>query len=164
MQLKNFRDWLLGITTGWSFIGDGTDEVQLVTSELTPLINRGNTMLTEYAGRFADMYDPETGRFTPKRSGLASSVRVDFEVRSTTQGSELSLELVLDIGTDTNLIPIVTRYINVGSNPTAWRKVSIGFPIYMLDTFVANGGRFMVRSTSSVNLEIQHVGNLMNIH
>lgn len=93
----------------------------------------------------SELWDTTNDKITPIGIGDSYDVRLDLEITGKT-GSPTILDLVLDIGATPDgtggagSILIVNRI--VGTAKTAPYKVSVGFPIFSLSTFVTNGGSF----------------------
>lgn len=90
----------------------------------------------------ANLWDTTNDLITPIRIGDSYDVRVDFTVSGST-GSPNYLEFVLDLGgTSSPTTVIVSRVISVYKTPPF--DISVGFPIFCLNTFVTNGGQFFL--------------------
>lgn len=111
--------------------------------------NKGQS-ITEFAGPYADMYDPVTQSFQPKIRGLSGSYRIDFAVRPLEGRRESRIRLQIDIGDDSREIIIVTREMQADDKFDPWSPQSVGFPFFCMDTFVANGGRIKISSSVPV--------------
>lgn len=84
-------------------------------------------------------------QMTPITLGDSYDIRLDIPVTSET-GTVNEVTIQLDIGTSViaPTIPIVTRFA-AGGRTTPY-VISIAFPIFCLATFVANGGRFFIKT------------------
>ena len=86
----------------------------------------------------------------PNMVGEAFSARIDFKAAPNAAGDGY-LTFELDIGSGAS-IDIVQRRFQFSKGSGITHDFSAGFPIFALDTFLANGGKFYL--TSSINCEI----------
>lgn len=110
---------------------------------------QGNTN-TDFATTLpTDLWSNST--LQPQAVGEAYSLRIDFKVTPTEQANGQYIELDLDIGDGGGIIIFeqIFTYIRGQNNV---HKFSAGFPIFCLDTFFANGGKFNVTSTVNANI------------
>jgi len=138
---------------GWGFYVDGetTTPTQVITTTTQKLSIDGAGATSEsgylpYEIRgISELWDTANDKITPIGLGDSYDVRLDLEITAKT-GSPNVIDLVLDIGATPDgtggagSILIVNRIISTGK--TAPYKVSVGFPIFSLGTFVSNGGSF----------------------
>ena len=98
----------------------------------------GSSTSTDYAyGIPTTIFDNST--LMPEEVGATYHLRVGFTIIPANANSFITLEL--NIGPDGAGIPILTRTITLPRGAGFVHGVSVAFPIYCLDTFVANGGR-----------------------
>jgi hypothetical protein len=109
----------------------------------------------------SELWDTTNDKITPIGIGDSYDVRLDLEITAKT-GSPTIIDLVLDIGATpdgtggTGSILIVNRIISTGK--TAPYKVSVGFPIFSLSTFVTNGGSFWLSTdTGTVTMGSRNI-------
>lgn len=133
-QVKNAFGWALYVDTGNDLVVDTSD-----------------TLLTIDSNSVIDTYKPKgygandlwsANKINAITVGDAFDLRVDLSVTDDTSNPNY-MTFKLDIGggaTPSNVV--VERTINLLKS--APYTISIGFPIYTLDTFVANGGQFFL--------------------
>jgi hypothetical protein len=107
----------------------------------------GSTTNTDFlpAG-VTDFWDTTNNKITPQKVGDAYDLRIDFTVDVPANTESITLEL--DIGDGSPDIPVVTRGIQF-SEGGAGQLVSIGFPIFSLSTFLANGGKIYLTPSAA---------------
>lgn len=107
-----------------------------------------------------NLWDTVNDKITPMAIGDSYELRLDINIAAKS-GSPNELTITLDIGgTGTGItVNILERYINTTKAPPY--KVSVGFPIYCLSTFVTNGGQFYL-ATDTGTLDINEVGIFLN--
>ena len=125
-----------------------------VTSSPTKLTINGlgsqsNEDYLPYAIRgTSSLWNTTTNKITPINIGDEYNLRIDFNIL-TKSGSTSKLNLILDIGNlATPSIPIVERDISV--TKTTPFSISVGFPVYALDTFKANGGQIFLSTDTGI--------------
>ncbi len=136
--------------TGWAYYGDAetSPATQSLTTTYQKLQIDGGSTIDSYLPKAirgtGTLWDVTNDKITPISIGDSYDLRVDLEITSSGGGAS-SLYLQLDIGggaTPSNVV--VDRVIGFGKTPPF--TVSVGFPIYCLNTFKANGGRFFIRT------------------
>lgn len=94
----------------------------------------------------SSLWDSVTNKITPINIGDEYNLRVDFTISAKT-GSPSEIDFTVDIGGQSTItIPILKRTIPI--TKTAPFSFNIGFPIYGLDTFKANGGQLFLNVNS----------------
>jgi len=96
------------------------------------------------------LWDTTTSTLNPITLGDSYMVRLDLEVYATGGGTAPTyMDLVLDIGAspDGTVNPVVSRTVGLTKNPPF--TTSNTTAIFCLNTFMANGGTFWLRSDSS---------------
>lgn len=133
-------------SAGWGFYVDGetAPATQTFTSTRSKLqIDGAGTGNTDYLPieirGTADLWDTTNDKITPVREGDSYSVRIDFVVTGET-GNPNDIVLELDIGGAIGVI--VNTYVTAGK--TTPYVISVGFPIFCLSTFTANGADIYV--------------------
>ena len=138
---------------GWGFYSDGETTPATITVNTTPtkvlidgLGGTSESGYLPYAIRgVSELWDTANDKVAPIALGDSYDVRLDLEISAKT-GSPSVITLVLDIGATPDgtggagSILIVERELGTAKTPPY--KVSAGFPIFCLSTFVANGGSF----------------------
>lgn len=136
---------------GWANYSDGETTPATISITTTPtqllIDGLGGTSESSYLPYeirgSGELWDTANDKITPIGIGDSYDVRLDLEISAKT-GSPNNVTLVLDIGATPDgtggagSILIVERIINAGK--TTPFKVSVGFPIFSLSTFVTNGG------------------------
>lgn len=127
---------------GWATYADTehTDVSPLSVAANTPFlwtVNAG-TVIEDYRPDPTAFWDND--RIRPPNRGAAFGLRLDMRVNPDTSNGTVFFKL--DIGTDPlggSSISIVERAQRLARG-SADQPVSVGFPIYCYDTFLANGG------------------------
>jgi hypothetical protein len=150
---ENFTE--LYNTAGWGFyVHDQlTPSTQVITTTSTPLIIDGGGLTTstaylpyEIRGTGTQLWDTAANKIVPIGIGDGYTLRIDLEITAKTASpTELTLDLdISGLGVPTTVI--VERIIGTGKAPPY--TVSVGFPIFTLSTFNANGGQLFLRTDS----------------
>jgi hypothetical protein len=93
-----------------------------------------------------ELFDVATSTMTPISVGDTYDVRIDLRVTAKT-GTPTEVNLILDIGGAVGVtIPVVSTFRRTAR--TVPFENDIAFPIFCLDTFVANGGQFFLATDS----------------
>lgn len=154
---QNFEE--LYNVLGWGFYVDAetTPATQTITTTASKLqidgggaTSESNYLPREIRGS-SELWDTTNDKITPIETGDAYDLRIQFEVTGTSANPNY-LTLELDIGGGaTPTTVIVDRYIGVTrSTPFT---ISVGFPIFCLATFKANGGQiFLKTDTGTVTI------------
>ena len=155
-QYKDPTGWTVHNDTEYTFENPFT--VQPDT--LVQLPNNNGTAITAFAGDYGEIYDGESGRITPSISGLAGDFRLDFKVTLPDGDRKTPVLIQVDIGKSTEIV-IVERTEGIENDFGVWYSVSMGFPFYCLDTFVANGGE--IKITTKEPIAIANIGYFIKI-
>ena len=100
------------------------------------------------------LWDSTTNKIIADQVGDAYDIRLDFKADPSTASDYA--EFILDIGDGAPDIPIVTRTVTFAK--TGASSISIGFPIFSLATFIANGGKlYFDTSGSGDNIDIYDI-------
>jgi len=143
--------------TGWAIYVDDTytsGSPLVLTNAVRNLLTidgNGSTTNTDFlpAG-VTDFWDTTNNKIIPQKVGDAYDLRIDFSVDVPANTESITLEL--DIGDGSPDIPVVTRGIQFAESG-AGQLVSIGFPIFALSTFLANGGKiYLTPSTGGFDI------------
>lgn len=132
---------------GWVFYqGDATQTFTTTPSKL--LINglgaftREDYAPIEIRGTVNKLFDVATSKITPIAEGDSYDLRLDLNITSET-GSPTEIKFVLDIGATAGITtPVVTTFAPTGR--TTPYSLTISFPIFCLDRFMANGGQIFL--------------------
>ena len=102
------------------------------------------------------MWDSATNKITPISLGDSYDLRIDLTV-SAKVANPTEMTFTLDIGGTAGItVPVFTRYISLAKTPPY--AVSIGFPIFCLSTFLANGGQiFLNTDTGSIDISLRNI-------
>lgn len=101
----------------------------------------GGGTITTFGGNLARCFDGTA--IHPNASGQVMHLRIGCKVTPANANSYMVLQL--DIGVPgTSEINIVSRTISFPRGAGIEHPISVAFPIYCLETFRANGGRFYV--------------------
>lgn len=148
---------LLNSEKGWGHYVDGASSSETITTTPTKLMIDGlgatnNTQYLPFEIRgTSQLWNTTTNKIIPISLGDSYDIRIDITIITKTLNPN-TLDLVLDIGTDTTITnPVVTRSMSISKTPPF--TLSIGFPIFCLSTFLANGGQIFL-STDTGSLEI----------
>ena len=143
---------------GWGFYSDST-----YTSGSPLNSNNAKTQITiDGLGATTETGYLPTGvtnlwssnKITPAVLGDSYDLRLDFTAAPT--GVSDYAEVLLDIGTGGSPINIVSRTVTFAKAGAT--SVSIGFPIFALSTFMANGGTlYFDTSVSGDNIDIYDI-------
>lgn len=133
---------------GWGFYQSGSGGTQTITSTASYLQINGTGTATETSylptglSDVSNLWDTTNHAITPEAVGDTYDLRLDLQVTAKTQ-SPSRLIVQLDIGGNTSepTIVINRRAITLDVIPETF---SIGFPIFCLSTFKANGGRIFL--------------------
>lgn len=141
--------------TGWSTASDTEYTFEnpffIAPDTTVTLPNNAGRSITGFSGEYAAMYDSLSQSFLPKKIGLAGDLRIDFQVTIPGGERKVPIKIEIDIGKDSEFI-IVSRTEVVDNQFGLWYPVSLGFPFYCLDSFVANGGRVEITSTEPIQV------------
>lgn len=138
---------------GWSIYSDSVASNQVISSTPSVLTidGLGSNTNTTYKpnGYVGEMW--ASNAIQAESVGDAFDLRIDLTITAKT-ASPTRIDLILDIGDGAGItIPIVERVIATVKTPPY--NIDIGFPIFTLDTFVANGGRiFLSTDTGTVTI------------
>lgn len=141
---------------GWGFWADAeytTSSRQTISTSTRTLFEvdgLGGTTETGYLSTVPATVWSGDNTIMPTEVGEAYSVRIDCAVAPTASSTGY-VELQLDIGSGSQ-INIVARRLNLAKGQGVTHSFSIAFPIFCLDTFNANGGKFYM--TPSVSIEL----------
>lgn len=150
---------------GWGNYGDGetspTTQSLSTTFQKLQIDGSGSGSNTTYLPKFlrdtsGELWDSTNDKITPVSVGDSYNLRIDLEI--TAKGGGVSaIYLQLDIGGGaTPSIIIVDRIIGIPK--TAPFTVSLGFPVFSLSTFVANGGQiFVATDTGTATLAARNI-------
>ena len=94
-----------------------------------------------------DWWDPVTNLFKPGTVGAWWALRIDLKARPLMAERDLVLEL--DIGAPIGVIWSDTKHLRAAATV---RPKPFGLTVYTLDTFVQNGGQFLLYSTGPVEV------------
>jgi len=146
---------------GWEMIEDGLITTPTILVGTTPtkvtIDDEGedNNTNADYLPRsirgVSNLWNRTTNRLEPVASGDTYNIRLNVTVTAVTSNPQF-LTCQLDIGS-TSSPSIVVAESSVAVGRTEPYVVSFAFPIFCLDTFVANGGQFFL-STHSNDLTI----------
>lgn len=147
------------LPTGWAVYVDGetSPATQTITTTYSKLQidalggTTNETRLPSSIRGSASLWDNINNKITPITVGDSYNLRLDIEVTAKTGGVS-SLFIQLDIGGGASpTIVIVDRFASVAKTPPF--PVSVGFPIYCLETFLANGGQiFLACDTGTLTI------------
>jgi len=137
--------------SGWGqYVDDLTTATQTINTTYSKLsINgAGGTSSSDYLPLeirgSSELWDTVNNKILPINVGDSYDLRLDFTVTGKT-GSPTLIDVVLDIGGGASpTIDVVSRVVNTSKSPPF--NVSIGFPIFSLNTFVTNGGQIFLRT------------------
>ena len=145
---------------GWGYYIEDQSVVstQLITTTASKLIidGAGATSNSEYLPLairgISELWDTVNNKIIPINIGDDYALRIDLKVTAKT-GAPTELKLDLDIGGGASpSIVIVERFIATAKAPPY--SISVGFPIFSLDTFIANGGQiFLSTDTGTVTIQ-----------
>lgn len=137
--------------TGWAFYDDNlytsgsTLAVNAAKVELTCNGSGSQTNTSYLPQGVQDFWDTTNNKIIPQKVGDAYDIRLDFVADPAANGDWM--EVVLDIGTVGTPIEVVRR--SVSFTKSTPQSISIGFPIFALSTFLANGGKFYLDTSES---------------
>jgi len=85
------------------------------------------------------LWDTTNDKIVPVKSGDSYDIRIDFTISERVSNPQY-LIMILDIGGESGITNnIMERRIDI--NRSAPFAISFAFPIFTLDTFLANGGQ-----------------------
>ena len=141
-------------TLGWGFyVEDQTvasTQVITTTSSLLQIDGLGSSSTSLYLPYeirgVSELWDTVNNKILPIGIGDGYTLRIDLQITAKTASpTELTLDLdISGLGVPTTVI--VERIIGTGKAPPY--TVSVGFPIFTLGTFNANGGQLFLRTDS----------------
>lgn len=135
---------------GWGVYQDAETTPATQTINTTPakiqIDGGGSSSNSSYLPReirgSGELWDVVNDKITPINVGDAYDVRLDLTINSKT-GSPTYIQFDLDIGGGAApTVIIVERILGVAKTPPY--SLSIGFPIFSLSTFIANGGQLFI--------------------
>lgn len=147
-------------TQGWGYYSDGltTPATQVFNTTPSQLLidGLGSTSESGYLPLqirgVSELWT--SNKITPINIGDSYDLRIDFNITSKT-GSPTILNLALDIGATPDgtggagSILIVNQAISTAKTPPY--SLSIGFPIFSLSAFLANGGSFWLSTDTGTS-------------
>ena len=144
-------------TIGWGVYSDSVVSNQTITATPSKLTinslnaNTNENYLPKEIRGVSSLWDSVNNKITPINVGDSYDFRVDLTIDSKS-GSPTILDFTLDIGGGASpTIIAISRAIGLYKTPPY--SLSIGFPIYSLATFVANGGQiFLSVDTGSIDI------------
>lgn len=149
---------------GWGYYQDDDSTQQTITTSEQKLTidTLGSSTNTDYLPtgltNVSTFWDSDNNKITPEAIGDGYDVRLDMDIDSKS-GNPGTLTVQLDIGgQSTPTIVINERSVSLSKTPPY--KISVGFPIFTLATFVTNGGQLFL-STDSGSIVIGERGVLV---
>lgn len=146
----------LNSVTGWAYYQDSTHTsgsplaVNNARVQFTVNGSGANTNTTYLPSGMSNLWAGD--KITPENIGDAYEVRVDFTAEMNSANGYA--ELQIDIGSGSQ-INIVTRTVTFAKGTGVAQKFSFGFPIFCLSTFVSNGGKiYLDTSSGSDNMDV----------
>lgn len=144
------------LPTGWAYYKDNA-AAQTITTTATKLSidGAGSTSSSAYLPLdirgTGELWDTTNDKITPIALGDQYDMRLDLPITAKS-GSPTSITVQLDIGGGASpTISIVNRDVSTSKTPPY--TVSMGFPIFSLATFIANGGQlFLNTDVGSVDI------------
>lgn len=140
--IPNYQD-----SVGWEQIADST-----FTAASPFTVLQGDTSIWEIRGTTAirtqlpvgvdSFWDGTAHAFFPASIGDGYDIRLDFVAETSTNGGFIELEI--DIGPPQGVI--VRRLVSFPKGSGFEHAFSVSFPVYTLNTFVANGGQIKIAS------------------
>jgi hypothetical protein len=103
-----------------------------------------HTSITTYEPNGVSLWNATDSTITPIYVGDGYDIRVDFRAKTTSVVDYASF--TLDIGTFASPIQVTTRTFTFPKGQNVWHSFSFGFPIYTLETFIANGAKIKFQS------------------
>lgn len=146
---------------GWGYYkDDGSAQNFTSTPSLITIDAAGATTEESYLPRAirgsTSLWNSTTNRIIPISEGDAYEIRLDLPVTAETASpTELTLEFDIAGSTYASRTTIVNRYIGTGK-ATPY-TISVGFPIFVGSTFIANGCQIWAY-TDTGNLDITKPG------
>lgn len=151
---------------GWAYYQDGTYTsgsplsvnnalVQLLIDGLGTDTEKGQLPVNA-SGNPIELWNTLTDKITPINAGDAYDLRLDFKASTATPSTYMDLKLDIGTGTPVN---IVTRTLQFPKGTGTTHSFSVGFPIFSLATFIANGGKLMLDTTGlGANVSVWDLG------
>lgn len=148
--------------TGWGYYVDNTAQVFGNSYSKLTISGTGSgsdsTHLPIGIRGSGELWDSSTNVITPMAVGDAYDMRLNLPVTAET-GSPTEITIQLDIGGGASpSIVVASRYAGAG-RATPY-TITLGFPIFTLNTFITNGGQFFVK-TDSGSVTITNPGLLL---
>lgn len=144
--------------TGWHYL-KGDDYVTGSRLNVTSLdtfdyLVNGlvDNLTTQLPTGISEFWNTTSDKIVPERNGDTYELRIDFLAEP--QQVDAFLNLYLDIGDGTTPIYIVKRLISLPRGSGVEHPVSVGFPIFVGSTFIANGGKIKLQASSGDNVEV----------
>lgn len=149
---------------GWGFYVDAESSPATQTITSTPsklqIDGSGSATNESYLPReirgSSSLWDTTNDKILPINDGDSYNLRIDFEVTGESAApNEIIFQLDIGGGASPSTV-IVSRYVGTGrSTPYT---VSVGFPIFTLTTFKANGGQvFLSTDTGSITVASRQI-------
>jgi len=147
---------------GWAHYVDSIAGNQTIstTNVLLTIDTLGAANSTIYLPKeirgISELWDSTLNRITPISLGDSYDLRIDFTIASKAS-VPTELTLTLDIGgAATPTVVILTRYISLSKTPPY--TISVGFPIFCLETFILNGGQIFLKTDSgSISVSARNI-------
>lgn len=138
-------------TTGWGFYKDNSAAQTIGTTAVKLSIDgAGATTEEGYLPRAirgsGSLWNTTSDKITPIAVGDQYDIRLDLPV-SAKSGTPNVLIVQLDIGGGASPTNVIAE-CEVGVSKTPPYKLSVGFPIFTLSTFLTNGGQIFIRTDS----------------
>lgn len=157
------------VYTGWGYYQDG-GAAQVISS--TPAIlqndgsgpNTNDAFLPSSIRGSGALWDTTNDRITPIAEGDAFTLRLDLPVTAES-GNPTGIDIELDIQSGTTYgtaIMIIDRVASTGRG--APYTISVGFPVFVGSTFIANGAQFWVTADTGTVTITNPAITLVRIH
>lgn len=136
-----------GDSLGWEFVLDSTfteaSPLTILAGDTTTWEFRGTSKINSHLPVGIDSFwDGTAHAFIPAKVGDGYDIRLDFVAETSQNGGFIELEI--DIGPPQGVI--VRRLVSFPKGSGFEHAFSVSFPVYTLNTFVANGGQIKIAS------------------
>jgi hypothetical protein len=139
-------------SNGWAYYKDATytsgSPLTLGNGVRTQLTIDGlfGTTTTDYLpDGVAAFWDTSANKIIPEKLGDSYDMRLDLVVDVPTNTETILIQLDIGSGAEINVVQRNVSFVESGAGQT----VSIGFPIFCLATFIANGGKIYLTASSA---------------
>lgn len=139
-------------SNGWAYYKDATytsgSPLTLgngVRTQLTIDGAFGTTNKDYLPDGVADFWDTTENKIIPEKLGDSYDLRLDVKVDVPTNTEDITVQLDIGSGAEVNIVERTFSFAESGDG----QRLLIGFPIFCLATFIANGGKIYLTASAA---------------